>query len=104
VLLYVLFFAGPLSGWLFSSAAGFQTVWFGVLPIPDLIGKNKELADVLKLVHRSVVYALGGVIALHAAAAIKHHVLDRDDVLTRMMPFLRPRPPAPPSPLPPART
>ena len=47
-LLYVLFFAAPLTGWLFSSAAGFQTVYLGVLPIPDLLSKNKELADVLK--------------------------------------------------------
>jgi len=95
IALYVLFFAGPLTGWLFSSAAGFQTVWFGVLPIPDLLGKNRELADVLRLVHVSTVYALGGMIALHAAAAVKHHVHDRDDVLTRMLPFLRPMPPAP---------
>ena len=101
VLLYVLFFVGPFTGWLFSSAAGFQTVWFGVLPIPDLVGKNKELADVLKLVHKSIGYALGGVIALHAAAAIKHHVHDRDDILVRMLPFLRQRPPAPS--LPPAK-
>ena len=93
VLLYVLFFAGPLSGWLYSSATGFQTVWFGVLPIPDLLGKNKELADVLKIVHRSIVYTLGGVVALHAAAALKHHFHDRDDVLVRMLPFLKQRPP-----------
>ena len=92
-LLYVLFFAAPLSGWLFSSATGFQTVYFGVLPIPDLLGKNRELADVLKLVHRSIVYALGGLVALHVAAAIKHHLHDRDDVLVRMLPFLKPRMP-----------
>ena len=96
VLLYVLFFAGPLTGWLFSSAGGFQTVYLGVLPIPDLLGKDRELADVLKVVHRSTVYALGGLIAVHAAAALKHHFIDRDDVLTRMLPFLKPRPPAPP--------
>jgi cytochrome b561 len=96
VLLYVLFFAAPLSGWLFSSATGFQTVYFGVLPIPDLLGKNRELSDVLKLVHRSIVYALGGLVALHIAAAIKHHVLDRDDVLVRMLPFLKPPTPKEP--------
>ena len=102
ILLYVLFFAGPLTGWLFSSAVGFQTVWFGVLPIPDLIGKDRELADVLKIVHRSTVYTLGVLIAVHAAAALKHHFFDRDDVLVRMLPFLKPRPPAPtPSVLPP---
>ena len=41
VLLYVLMFAVPLSGWLMSSAKGFQTVWFGVLPLPDLLDKDK---------------------------------------------------------------
>jgi cytochrome b561 len=49
--LYVLMIAIPLSGWLMSSAKGFQTVWFGVLPIPDLLGKNKELGDLLQTIH-----------------------------------------------------
>lgn len=95
-LLYVLFFAAPLSGWLSSSALGFQTVYFGVLPIPDLLAKNKELGDALKLVHKSVNYTMAAVIAVHIAAAIKHHVLDRDDVLVRMLPFLKPLPKAEP--------
>ena len=92
--LYLLFFAAPLSGWLFSSAAGFQTVYFGVLPLPDLLSKNKEVADVLKLVHRFANYTLAALVVLHAAAALKHHVVDRDDVLARMLPFLKsgPRP------------
>jgi cytochrome b561 len=87
--LYVLFFAAPLTGWLFSSAAGFQTVYLGVLPIPDLLSKDRALAEVLKLVHHGVNYALAAVIALHAAAALKHHFIDKDDVLIRMLPFLR---------------
>lgn len=90
-LMYVLFFLAPLSGWLFSSASGFQTVYFGAIAIPDLLGKNKEIADVLKLVHRFANYALAALIVVHAAAAIKHHVADRDDVLSRMLPFLKPR-------------
>jgi cytochrome b561 len=85
-LLYVLFFAAPLTGWLFSSAAGFQTVYLGVLPIPDLLSKDPALADVLKLMHRTVNYTLAAVVALHAAAALKHHFVDRDDVLARMLP------------------
>ena len=92
-LLYVLFFAAPLSGWLFSSANGFQTVYLGVLPIPDLLAKNKELADVLKIAHHWINYTMAAVIALHAAAALKHHFVDRDDVLTRMLPRLRKLPP-----------
>jgi cytochrome b561 len=88
VALYVLFFAAPITGWLFSSAAGFQTVYLGVFPIPDLLSKNKELADVLRFMHRWINYTMAAVIVLHAAAALKHHFADRDDVLVRMLPFL----------------
>lgn len=90
-LLYLLFFAAPLTGWLFSSAAGFQTVYFGVLPIPDLLDKNKELADVLRLAHRFVNYSLAALVIVHVAAALKHHIADGDDVLARMIPFLKSR-------------
>jgi cytochrome b561 len=89
-LLYFLFFAAPISGWLFSSASGFPVVYFGVVPIPDLLGKDKELAETLKIVHRTINYTLAGVVVLHAAAAIKHHLVDRNDVLVRMLPFLTP--------------
>ena len=81
ILLYVLFFAAPLTGWLFSSAAGFQTVYLGLLPIPDLLAKNEALADILKVTHRWVNYTLAAVIVLHAGAALKRHFVDRDDVL-----------------------
>jgi cytochrome b561 len=90
-LLYLLFFAVPLTGWLFSSAAGFQTVYLGLVPIPDLLPKSENLADALKLVHRYANYSLAALVALHAAAALKHHLLDRDEVLARMLPLLKPR-------------
>ena len=88
VLLYVLMFAVPLSGWLMSSAKGFQTVWFGVLPLPDLLEKNKELGDLLQQIHMLLNFCLAGLVFAHAGAAIKHHFSDRDDVLARMLPFL----------------
>jgi cytochrome b561 len=88
-LLYILFFAAPITGWLFSSASGFQTVYLGVLPIPDLLSKNKELADVLRFMHHWINYTMAAVIVLHIAAALKHHFMDRDDVLVRMLPFLQ---------------
>ncbi len=91
VLLYVLFFAAPLSGWLFSSAAGFPTVYLGLVQLPDLVEKNRELAEVLKVVHRMATWSLGTLAVIHAAAALKHHLVDRDDVLARMLPPLRPR-------------
>ena len=85
-LLYALMIAIPLSGWLMSSAKGFQTVWFGILPIPDLIGKNKEAGDILQNVHVSLNFFFVVVIAGHVGAALKHHFIDRDDILTRMLP------------------
>ena len=88
-LLYLLFFASPLSGWLYSSAAGFQTVLFGVLPIPDLIGRGPEAAEALKAMHRWTNYALAALVAVHVLAALKHRFVDRDDVLARMLPVAR---------------
>lgn len=86
-LLYLLIIAIPLSGWLMSSAKGFQTVWFGVLPLPDLIGKDKELGKILEEVHSILNFGLVALVIVHAAAALKHHWVDKDDVLSRMLPF-----------------
>ncbi len=85
-MLYMLMFLIPLSGWLMSSAKGFQTVWFGILPIPDLLEKNKELGDLLLTVHVSLNYLFIAVLAGHIGAALKHHFIDKDDILTRMLP------------------
>ena len=86
LLLYVLMVAIPLSGWLMSSAKGFQTVYFGILPIPDLLDKNKELGDLLALVHKSLNLLFVAVLAGHIGAALKHHFIDQDDILKRMLP------------------
>jgi cytochrome b561 len=91
-LLYGLMIAIPLSGWLMSSAKGFQTVWFGVLPIPDLVNKNQELGNLLQTVHLSLNLLFVAVIVGHIGAALKHHFIDRDDVLTRMLPVRNPEP------------
>ena len=84
-LLYALMLIVPVSGWIMSSAHGFQTVYLGILPIPDLIGKNKELEEALELVHFILNKGLMLLAALHIAAALKHHFIDRDDVLKRML-------------------
>ena len=86
--LYALMIAVPLSGWLMSSAKGFQTVWFGVLPLPDLVAKDAALGDLLQDVHEALNLTMLGLVLLHAVAALKHHFIDRDDVLTRMLPAL----------------
>ncbi len=85
-LMYGLFFAVPLAGWTYSSASGFPVVVFGVLPLPDLVAPDKSLALALKSVHAGLAMALGAVIALHLVAVAKHQFLNRDRVLSRMLP------------------
>lgn len=82
--LYALFFAVPLSGWAYSSAAGFPVVLFGWWPLPDWVPVDRPLADGLKELHGALALALAGLVALHVAAALKHHWIDRDRLLDRM--------------------
>lgn len=88
-ILYFLMVAIPISGWLMSSAEGYQVVYFGVLPLPDLIAKNKALGEILTSVHVFLNFTMAGLVGLHIAATLKHYFWDRDDVLARMLPFLR---------------
>jgi cytochrome b561 len=85
-LMYALFFAVPLVGWAYSSAAGFPIVLFGQIPLPDLLPANKELADLVKPLHELSALALMTLAGLHIAAALKHQWVDRDGLLTRMLP------------------
>ena len=89
IALYVLMLAIPLSGWLMSSAKGFQTVWFGVLPLPDLLEKNIPLGNRLQALHEFLNYSMLLLLIAHIGAALKHHFVDRDGVLLRMAPRLR---------------
>ncbi len=88
VLFYMLFFAVPLTGWAYSSAAGFPIVWFGVVPLPDFVPKDRELAEFLKPFHWMSAYALASLVVLHVAAVAKHVLVDRDGLLNRMLPIL----------------
>jgi cytochrome b561 len=84
--MYGLFFAVPLAGWAYSSAAGFPVVLFGVLPLPDFVPANKALAEAIEPLHAALAFTLAGVALVHVAAAIKHHFVDGDGLLRRMWP------------------
>ena len=83
---YALFFAVPLAGWAYSSASGFPVVLFGVLPLPDFVSPDKPLAEVLKGAHGVLAFTLAGLVILHVLGALKHVVVDRDGLLSRMLP------------------
>ncbi|HET7809350.1 MAG TPA: cytochrome b [Steroidobacteraceae bacterium] len=89
VLLYALIFAMPLSGWMMSSARNFPVSWFGWVQLPDLVGADPRLYERLNDLHELLFKVLVAVAALHAAGALKHHFIDRNDVLRRMLPFGR---------------
>ena len=84
--LYALFFVVPLIGWAYSSAAGFPIVLFGVLPLPDFISVDKEFAKQIKELHGASAFALIGLALLHIGAALKHHFIDKDGLVSRMLP------------------
>ena len=89
VLLYVLLLVIPISGWLYSSATGVQVVYLGVVPLPDLVPKDKALASLLKAVHVSLNFMMFALVCVHTLAALKHHYVDRDAVLVRILPRIR---------------
>ena len=85
-LLYVLFFAVPLVGWAYSSSAGFPIVLFGVLQLPDFVAPDKALSEAIKPWHGYLAYAMATLVVLHTAGALKHQFVDRDGLLSRMLP------------------
>ena len=95
---YALLFIIPLSGWLYNSASGFPLRWFKLVNLPRLSESDPGLKALAHTVHEYGVWTLVALVALHAGAAHKHHVIERDNTLVAMVPFLNARLPghAPP--------
>lgn len=85
--LYALMLAVPLSGWLYSSATGVSVVYLGLVPLPNLVPKDKALAGALLAVHQGLNATLAALVLLHVAAVVKHQWIDRDGLLSRMVPW-----------------
>jgi cytochrome b561 len=91
VLMYALLLVIPISGWLYSSATGVQVVYLGLVPLPNLVPNDKALASVLKGAHVALNFTLFTLVFVHTAAALKHHFVDRDPALMRMLPRTGPK-------------
>jgi cytochrome b561 len=91
VLLYGLLIALPLEGWALTSAHGITLALLGTVHLPNLIAPDSELADVLSDYHVSLSWILLIFVGMHAAAALWHHFVRRDAVLTAMLPRRRSR-------------
>jgi cytochrome b561 len=84
--LYVLLLITPLAGWLMSSARNFPVSWFGLVTLPDFIAPNRPAYELLHDIHELLAQTLFWLALLHIAAALKHHFIDKDNVLRRMLP------------------
>lgn len=83
--LYAFMIAMPLLGWLTLSAEGKPPGWFG-FTLPALVGTSEPLAEQLEELHELIGTAGYWLIGLHAAAALLHHYVLRDDTFRRMLP------------------
>ena len=99
--LYFLMIALPISGWAMWSAMATEqplsvagALPWPQLPLGDLPSRTRwRIMEGAELVHLVLVWALLATLAGHVGAALKHHFIDRDDVLAAMVPFLKPLPP-----------
>ncbi len=89
--LYVILIVQPVTGWLMNSAFGFTMVYLGLVPLPNLVSVDRPLALFLQRVHFTLAMLLLGLAVAHAVAVLYHHIVQRDAVLRRMLPGLRPR-------------
>lgn len=90
--LYAFIILMPLSGWLMVSAsAKYPIVFFNLgeapfIPMPTDLALKKEIGGLSHEVHEWFGYGAIALIVLHASAALKHHFVDHDSVLVRMLP------------------
>jgi cytochrome b561 len=85
IVLYILLFLQPLVGILMSQSYGYPVSVFGLFELPQIIWKSQLLANFFNKVHTVIGVLLTAAIAIHAAAALKHHYIDRNRVFIRML-------------------
>ncbi|MBV8061306.1 MAG: cytochrome b/b6 domain-containing protein [Alphaproteobacteria bacterium] len=92
-LLYALMIIMPITGWVVISTSTFKlrTLLFSIVPWPAIpylgdLENKKEIHDLFGDAHGIIAYVIAAFVALHAAAALKHHFINRDDILLRMAP------------------
>jgi cytochrome b561 len=84
-ILYFFMFAVPISGWIMSSASGLSVSFFGLFTLPDLVSPDKQISHLFNEIHTWLAYTLLTIIAIHVAGALKHHFINKDTTLRRML-------------------
>ena len=86
---YALMFALPVTGWIMSSAAGIPVSFFGLFELPDLVSYSDRLFRTFIEIHKWLGYALIVLILVHAGAALRHHLVLKDETLKKMWTGMR---------------
>lgn len=89
--LYAILIGLPLAGWVWASAKGWPVKIFGLVELPTLVAARSASGSIAATVHEALGIALLGLVAIHSAAALRHHFLLKDGVLRRMLPALQDR-------------
>lgn len=85
VLMYVVLVSQPIVGWMLTGAFGFEVLYLGLVPLPNLVGDNRELATTLQTVHARLAIGLAVLFVLHLGGVLYHHLGKRDGLLRRML-------------------
>ncbi len=96
-MLYASLVLVPLTGWIHHAAAeGFAPIWWPFGQNLPFVPKSAYLAELTAALHWLFIWVLAGSLALHIAGALKHHIVDKDSTLRRMLPGRSdaPEPPA----------
>lgn len=88
-ILYGLIFAMPLTGWLYSSAAGLGDFWWGPFNFPSLVDPGERLEDLFGVMHQWLAVSLAGMAGIHVLAALRHQFVLKDGLMKRMLPIWR---------------
>ena len=83
--LYFLLFVIMFAGYFISTADGRGIDVFGLFEVPGFGSLIENQEDKAGVFHQYAAYLLMLVVFLHAAAALKHHFIDKDKTLTRMI-------------------
>ena len=90
LLLYTLMIALPVTGWIVNSASNIPFRIFWLITLPAIVAPDETTADLVAKVHGGLAALLALLLAAHIGAALRHHYVMRDAVLTRMLPWKTP--------------
>ena len=85
--LYLLMLGIPVAGYLYSAAANVPVVYLGLFPLPRIIDPDPVLKPIFRAAHVYLNYSLAVLVVAHVLAAFKHQFVDKDSLLSRMLPL-----------------